>query len=114
MDPSPQRRRIEHLRFRIVADDASPAFRLISHHATSSPPQGGATREQTTESSSATSTVGHAESAGTANEWDNQTREENQEAVQMKEPVENREGVGAAALPSLAHTVGEDGEAAEG
>lgn len=63
-----------------MADDASPAFRLISHHATSSPPQGGATREQTTESSSATSTVGHAESAGT----------------------------------SLAHTVGEDGEAAEG
>jgi hypothetical protein len=60
---------IEHLRFRIVTDDASPASRLISHHATASPPpQAGATREQTTESSSATSTTGHAESAGTAKE----------------------------------------------
>jgi len=32
----------------------------------------------------------------------------------MKEPVENRGGEGAAALPSLAHTEGDGGEAAKG
>jgi hypothetical protein len=53
-----------YLRFRIVVDDASPP-RLISHHASSSPLEG-LIREQTTASSSATSTSGKAESAGTA------------------------------------------------
>jgi len=53
-----------NLRFRIVAEDASPP-RLISHHASSSPPEG-LTREQTTAPSSATSTSGKAESNGTS------------------------------------------------
>jgi hypothetical protein len=59
-----KREESKYLRFRIVAEDASPP-RLISHHASSSPPEG-LTREQTTASSSATPTSGKAESDGTA------------------------------------------------
>lgn len=115
-----------------MAADASPALRLISHHATSSPsppPQAGAgaTREQTTESSSATSTTGHAESAGTAKEsgmgQPTQGGKKNKESRSRADEGTRGEGEprrgegGAAAVPSLAHTEGEDGgvaAAAEG
>jgi hypothetical protein len=90
----------KHLRFRMVADDASPPLRLISHQATSSPPlPPGATREQTTASSSATSTSGYAGSAGTARNGTGTGRGRGQGRKSQTEESRNRADEGTREEP---------------
>jgi hypothetical protein len=84
----------------MVADDASPPLRLISHQATSSPPlPPGATREQTTASSSATSTSGYAGSAGTARNGTGTGRGRGQGRKSQTEESRNRADEGTREEP---------------